>query len=345
MTKDQIQQKAVDLVDEHKHICLEWATGCGKSLGAMKIIDDIGGQGLLVCKESTHKNNWLEEFKLHKKNHLLDNLDTMLYASLHKVTREYDFIVLDEVHALTEGRLLQLKKIITQSTRIIALSATIPFKKKALLDNLCGYRVKYATITLEMALKLGLLPEPTIYVHKINMLHDDRLKYQKMNNKMRFFKEARMMLPLKKAGLDRKNFLSSLKDAKAKEIIESFRSSKKRFICFSGTVDQAYNVANAFVVNSKVHKDKTAGAIKKFNQQKIHELFAVKMIREGINLKNIETGLIIQLDSGELSFYQMLGRCLRHHTPEMHLIIVKDSQDEVYFNNITQSLNKYIRYV
>ena len=82
-----------------------------------------------------------------------------------------------------------------------------------------------------------------------------------------------------------------------------------------------------------------------FNNEECTELFAVKMLREGVNLTNIERGIITQLDSGIGSFFQMLGRCLRHEFPEMHLLVVQNTQDEVYFRKSMENFNKkYITY-
>jgi len=36
----------------------------------------------------------------------------------------------------------------------------------------------------------------------------------------------------------------------------------------------------------------------------------------------------------------MLGRCLRHEFPEMHLLVVQDTQDEKYFNKSMKNFNK-----
>ena len=67
------------------------------------------------------------------------------------------------------------------------------------------------------------------------------------------------------------------------------------------------------------------------------------MLREGVNLTNIERGIITQLDSTIGSFFQMLGRCLRHEFPEMHLLVVQDTQDVKYFDNSMEKFNqKYI---
>ena len=60
-----------------------------------------------------------------------------------------------------------------------------------------------------------------------------------------------------------------------------------------------------------------------FNRLECDELFAVKMLREGVNLTQIEKGIITQLDSKIGSFFQMLGRCLRYEFPEMHLLVIQ----------------------
>ena len=68
------------------------------------------------------------------------------------------------------------------------------------------------------------------------------------------------------------------------------------------------------------------------------------MLREGVNLTNVQKGIIVQLDSTIGSFYQMLGRCLRHEFPEMHLIIIENTQDEVYFTKAMKDFdNRYIK--
>ena len=67
------------------------------------------------------------------------------------------------------------------------------------------------------------------------------------------------------------------------------------------------------------------------------------MLREGVNLTEVHKGIVVQLDSTIGSFYQMLGRCLRHEFPEIHLIIVEDTQDEVYFSSAMSDFEmKYV---
>ena len=82
-----------------------------------------------------------------------------------------------------------------------------------------------------------------------------------------------------------------------------------------------------------------------FNREECDELFAVKMLRESVNLTNIEKGVITQLDSTIGSFYQMMGRTLRHEFPELHIFVVDNTQDIKYFENSMKDFDeKYVKY-
>jgi len=338
MTKDELQHKACVLMEQHQHVCLEWATGTGKTLAALKMKDVVNtGNALLVCKESTHLDSWMAEMDKHN----YPAMDRMLYASLHKLDRQYDLIILDEVHALTWKRVDALRKWIAGGARVIALSATLNPDKKYLLETLCG-DVKYAKVTLASAIKHKLLPAPTIHVSYITMKDEDRRKYMNIERQMAYFEFSKNYQSQKITGLKRKKFTASVKTEAAISIVEKFRRDKTRFLCFSADIKQAQDVSKGAVICSNVSKKENARMISAFNNEELDELFAVKMLREAVNLTEIENGLIIQLDSKALSFYQMLGRCLRHHTPQMHMIIVRDSQDERNFLKITNDIKEYI---
>ena len=342
MTKDELQDKAVALVQDHKHICLEWATGCGKSLGAIRMVDALTTERVvLVCKESTHLNNWEAELDKHG----YAQYESILYASAHKLKGKIDVLILDEVHALTWKRVVALQQFILGGARVIALSATILPEKRYLLEQLCGGVVKYAQVSLAQAIHLGLLPKPRIYVHTIELDIKQRAKYMNIERKMNYFREQEMWAPLKITGLKRKKLTSSFKTDKAIDIVDNFRHSNQRFVCFAADINQANEIARGVVICSQVTRKENARLIQMFNKEESDELFAVKMLRESVNLTKIANGLIVQLDSKALSFYQMLGRCLRHDTPQMHMIVVKGTMDEITFNEITQDVAQYIEYL
>ena len=141
-------------------------------------------------------------------------------------------------------------------------------------------------------------------------------------------------------GSQRKRFIASTKTKKAKSLVDKFRRDKNRFICFTGSIDQSAILGSASSIHSKNKKGRNQELVDCFNRNECSELFAVKMLRESVNLSNIQKGIIVQLDGSIGSFYQMLGRCLRHEFPEMHLLILEDTKDEEYFASAIKDFDK-----
>jgi len=386
--REKIQDKSFKLSQNNKNVVLEWATGAGKTFAAVKIIDGIikdypDAKGYLFCKESNHKKNWVNDIKLHKMEHILKNVNTILYSSVKKLTNKADFIIFDECHALTDRRVASIQRLIGPDTKLIFLSATIPEDKKKLISLLSKRKLVYYSITLMDAINLGLLPEPKVIIHSIDLLNDgnriyefkmskglkpksviktvvynERWKmlnsyehirlnvlcnqqeyYAYLNEQMNYLNEKkltatymeRIQLSNKFMNLasSRKKFISSVKTEKAKEIIQSFKGF--RHVCFTGSIEQSLELGGGSSVNSNNHKKVNEDLIDGFNSKMYSMLFAVSMLREGMNLTEIEKGLIVQLDSTVGSYFQMLGRMLRHKFPEVHLIKLRNTQDEKYF--------------
>jgi superfamily II DNA or RNA helicase len=403
--KNKIQSNAVELSKKHRFLCLEWATGSGKTLGSLKVAKNIvkdnpDAVGYLICKESTHKKNWLEDIKKHNMVKVGKTMKTVLYASLKNQKIKADYIILDECHALTPKRVASMQSILQRNTRIIFLSATIPDDKKVLMNDFCGYKIHYDIISLNEAFKLKLLPEPKLVVHGVrlsNKIVNGRLwdftarkskdgnivkcthegmfnamkkhkktvgivcqgteqqLYDAMTNQMSYYYELSQDMtiayPIRTGcrnkylniASSRKKFLAEVKTRYVKSLVEEFRVTNSRFICFTGSIKQVKEVSKGNAVHSGNDENFNQDLIDCFNRLECNELFAVKMLREGINLTQIEKGVITQLDSGIGSFFQMLGRCLRHEFPELHLFVIKGTQDEVYFNNSMKGFNqKYV---
>ena len=66
------------------------------------------------------------------------------------------------------------------------------------------------------------------------------------------------------------------------------------------------------------------------------------MGREGLNLTDIDSVLMVQLGSGKdegLELIQKIGRGLRSLSPEIYLIICKGTIDEKYFSKAKENIN------
>lgn len=369
-TKDSIQQKALELSRKHDHILLTWATGCGKSLAALKCIKDTTLRWVIVCKEITHIENWTREilkFDPHYSNIANRIVDIICYASLPKYKDWEDHqgnkicLVLDEVHALSELRELRITDMDPQ--KVISLSATVDKEIKERLTSIMPFE-EY-NISISEAIEMGILPEPKVFiVHK--ELDNGRKDYvAKVNKKevhltakgyydyltrnfeywkTRFEEKGEQWAHSKQmmAALDRKRWMAEYKTDLAESILE--RIKDRRFICFTGGIEQCNRLGGTNVVHSKVSTKKREELITNLNNEVINQLFCVNMMRESINITNIEAGMIVQLDGvNDRSFIQTLGRTLRGSKPEFYVLCIKGTQDEKYVRTALKDFDpKYV---
>lgn len=142
-------------------------------------------------------------------------------------------------------------------------------------------------------------------------------------------------------GSKRKRLLGTFKTEIAKDLLKTLK--KKRFICFCTSIEQANYLGGETAIHS--NKKDSFKVIQDFNAKKIDNIFAVGMLQEGVNLTDIEAGIIIQLDGEERAFIQKLGRCLRAESPIQYILYYKGTRDEEYLNNALEGINAdYIEY-
>ena len=141
-------------------------------------------------------------------------------------------------------------------------------------------------------------------------------------------------------GSKRKTYLGLIKTAAVVDLLTEVHD--KRFICFCTNIEQAEFLGSAFAVHSK--KKERQMIIDAFNSKAINRLFAVGMLQEGVNLTDIQAGIIVQLDGEERSFIQRFGRTLRADSPIQYIIYVKGTRDEEYLKNALENIDKkYIK--
>lgn len=349
--KEIIQNEAVDMLYDYRKILLSWATGCGKTLASLKMIKELYShkpeiRGYIICKERGHLSSWQDDIARHKMGFIDKICDKFLYASLHKYSNKgiVDFVILDECHAVTEARAKHLKSIIGPKTIVILLSATVDIDKTIVLKSLL-YGYKEFHISVDSAISRGILPVPKVYVHYMHMNDSEKAKYDEVSTKVEALQRKYEVEPseelkfkILKAGIKRKRKMVSLKTNFARRIIHDYMKDS-RYICFTGSKAQCNILGRNNIVHSDIDSKKIIRKKKDFNEGKIDNLYVVNMFREAVNLTNIEKGLIVQLDNVKLSFVQMLGRVFRSSLPEMHIIVLKDTQDEVYLNNVMKGFN------
>lgn len=363
------QDRAEQLSLEHKHLLLQWATGVGKGKAVMQCIaaSPSSKKWLVVVPEVLQIGNYHRDMIEHGYEWLLGTKiqGIICYASLHLYEGQALNLALNEAHRMSDLRTEIVKTI--DFDQIISDSATLPQAIRTKLWDICPYHND--VITLEQAIKLGILPTPAIYTIPIKL--DNKLKQNKVKMGTSFYtktdfaynkylenqivywreKAAEEGYPdwietkIIRIGSTRKKFLAEAKTKAASDLLFSLQG--KRLIVFCGSVEQCQALGGLKAIHSKKSKKVNESILAQFNNYEINELFVNKMGREGLNLSGIEAGVIIQLDSGNdegLSFLQKSGRSMRASDPEIYIFYAEDTQDEYYLEKALQHIDKqYIK--
>jgi superfamily II DNA or RNA helicase len=146
-------------------------------------------------------------------------------------------------------------------------------------------------------------------------------------------------------GSQRKRFLGELKTGVIRKLIDRLPKNN-RFVCFCASVAQANALDYVNTISSKRPAKSNQIIIDKFNNKQINHIYAVGMITEGMNLTDIQTGIIVQLDGKERLFIQKFGRSLRAEDPVTFIFYYKDTQDEKYLKGALENIDsKFVQYI
>ena len=137
--------------------------------------------------------------------------------------------------------------------------------------------------------------------------------------------------------IKRKFYLGNLKTQIVKGFLKKEEINNLRYICFCTNIEQADALGKQDAIHSKKANSNTV--VKEFNEEQRNHLFAVGMAVEGVNLKNIEAGIIVQLDGEILKFYQKFGRTTRAKEPRQYIFYYKGTRDEEYLKKAIEGID------
>lgn len=367
ITREDLIISATELLKQHDAILLEFGTAVGKS----KIsLDLASGKILVVFKQVPHYNNWLLELQ---KWNITKDITFVSYDSLHKKAgTNWDYIILDESHAITPVRLDKLYEMTT--SKWIFLSATVPFNKKKLLSELCKFKtVKFG---LKEAIKNEMLPQGNLYIvnqfldnternlifkkhfkkykDEITVNYSNRNNYRNVNLNIEcteqeyyylieeklnyykdlYFKERKDYLKIfwLRAGSERKAFINSLKTKTLKKLLTKLH--EKRLIVFAHSAAQLQELGVDTFVYSNNKTGVNEQIISDFNAGITDKIYNLKILNEGMNLVNIEAGIITEFDGTSLNAVQRTGRVWRSLAPEVYFIKIAFTQDDKNFETL-----------
>jgi hypothetical protein len=287
---------------------------------------------LIAYPNVTIKKSWEEEFE--KMGYSNPNIKFTTHLSLHKWAKvDWDLIILDEIHLLSEAQLLAVSQL---RGEILGLTGTMTSWTQRVLRNDLGLHV-IAEYPIEKAIEEGVITDYRIKVKRVPLDNNIRQDYKgkRRTEKQQFDMYGNMIRKLENEKRDtmfmRLARMRVIQNSVAKQratqrLLEEFE--KERVLVFCGVTAIADNLGCP-VYHSKSGEKETFEA---FASGKGNHLAVVKLGNTGVTYKPLHKVIINYFDSNAENLCQKINRCMamEYDTPnKMAEIWIVCSTEEV----------------
>ena len=351
MTKDEIQDKAIEILKPVKKGGLGITMGGGKTRIGLRDLDEncpALTRALVVAPKKSVQTEWKDEAQKIDKLNLLENIVFSTYLSLTKHNpADYDVVYLDECHSLLDSHRAFLGVF---NGRVIGLSGTPPryasSEKGRMGQEFCPIIYEYIT---DDAVEDGILNDYRIIVHEINLDYRNNFKVSTksggfMTSEVKNY--AYWCGRLDNASTSKATQIARIMRMKA---LQGFRSKeeytkklvdsiKSKCIIFANTQEQADRMADNSYHSG--NKDSEQNLID-FKIGNISKLSTVHQLSEGTNIPELGQGIIMHSYGNERKASQRLGRLLRlnpNDTAVAHVLCYMNTVDQDW---VKQALKDY----
>lgn len=349
-------------------LLLELPTGYGKSKLALNKIEEKFSsfpKTLIVIPRLVLINSWKQEIK--KWGYKEENFVFSTYISLAKHAGEWDAVIFDEAHHLSERCIEALASFKIRCS--ILLSASIGRNKKEQLRSVFT-SIKVETKSLKEAIREDKLPTPQVITipltlnntinncvikrnvkgklpvlkytwntrfqgfsekkHQVEIWCTQQQYYSQLENDIEYYKQAYFRTnrePLKFKWL--KLCSDRLK------WLSDLKIPKVKQLLQEYSSERVLTFCNSIEQTEQLgqycinSKNKQSQEfLQRFNEGKINHITAVNMLNEGVNLTNCRIGIYSNLNSSDTIVIQRLGRLLRHPNPLIIIPYFKGTREE-----------------
>lgn len=320
---------------------------------------------LIVVPTEIIKNQWVEQ--LIERNLFL-NCKVEIINTVVKNTYNVDLLILDEVHSYASSSYSAVFDVVEYKL-ILSLTATLERldgKEELIKEKspICD------EVSIEEAIQNGWLSPFKEYCVLLDV---DLTEYNEWDRKFNGFfssfgwdfnlamkcvtKPVTRAKVAKQLGIPKKQFdgicygwMKCLKSRKAfitshpkkleiAEKILNFRKDKK-CLTFSATIKDAEKFKSGYVLHSKKSKKENKKILEKFNEDTIAQLHSSRACEVGMDLKGVNTEIILFHNSSKIRHKQILGRTIRFEegkVAEIFNLVLKGTQDYKWFQNSATS--------
>ena len=309
----------------------------GKTFIAVNILERFPPlcKMLIAYPEVKIKASWEDTFE--KKNYDYSNVQFTTFISLHKYKEEeYDFLIIDEIHLLSEAQIEVLRNMCERlSVPLLGLSGTLSqWTQRVLREDLRLNVV--ASYSMETAIQEGILPDYEINIVTVP-LNNTIPQLWKEGRKMSTEKSRwnKLMYLLNNENPDKPNFFVRLKlieilqkslakRDKTIQLIEQFKG--ERLLIFCGRIE----IADSLGIPSYHSKSFEKEIFDDFKEGRIPHLAVIKIGGTGVTFVPLNKVVINYFDSNEENLTQRVNRCmsLEYDNPGKKAVIYIISTEE-----------------
>lgn len=179
---------------------------------------------------------------------------------------------------------------------------------------------------------LGWSEDERYYNEKLVERNRDQVdKYLK---KLGFIKSRYMAAMQKRTQIIKNSFN---KTRVAKRLLNEFCKPENRYLFFAGSIAQSNELLPTHTYNSESGMD----AYNAFMNEEENILIAVDGVNEGTNIRNLDYGIVMQLNSKELGIIQRIGRVTRkrdNHIGKIIVLCLKNTRDVVWLQKALRNM-------
>lgn len=342
------QEIFADTIKKYKRSIMRSSIRFGKTkVGLMTI-----GQNesvLIAYPRLQIKNSWTGDIAKFGVN--TNDISYSTFASLHKINRKFDYVIVDEFHKLSPKQTESLFKLVDK--KLLMITGTLKFrKKKYWINRGIPIVVEY---DLEDAINDKLVKDYRIILHYVDLEKEERQSYDKLSSQIDWAEEKKELAlisnnkeDVKKYDLISKKYIgqrtnllynTEASKKKAKELIDSLKEEKVLIFALRTSV------ADELAEKSFHSKSKNVDVLDEFKISENGHLSTVNVINEGITISHLNHIVCHTITSNTEDFQQKLGRGLQlgevnDKVCNVHVVVIQNTQSEKWIEEACKSLNQ-----
>jgi len=334
MTKDQLQSECLKAIKNRKYSGAVLGTGAGKTLLGLKHMASLYNETatfLVVVPKLPVIEEWRKQAIEHDLVYLIESMEFTTYLSLYKQRKDYDFVYFDECHNAKKKHADWIR---LYNGPVLGLTGTYPrYISSEAGQASAEFFPKVFEYNINTAISDNLLNNYKIYIHKLELSTKKTISTRKgsmseeahYNMHCNFVNNARPSEVMMKRIMRMKAMQAY--DTKVNYAKLLLKQQTKKTLVFTDYTEQADKLCkNSYHAKNKDSKDNLI----LFQSGYIKKLSAVNQLSEGINIKDLEVGIILHSYANEKKLPQKIGRFLRlnpNDTAIIHILCYNNTVD------------------